>query len=744
MQTSAAIAAAAVAQERAPDATLKVDWDANGNYTDSYDDLSARIESLTITRQLASDLPDEVAGVAGYSSAQLDVVLAGDPTTEADNAWSYFSPFNTASALYGKRRRWRTCQVQLGFAGTTLPAFTGKTTSLKVDVASRSATLSALDNAETMRGPVDLPVVVADNKGDVRPGLPASWVIDYIARACGYYATPPARSTPLWAATFAGSAYPHVGTIHRTLQAGGLPVTTAVGKFIQAINSNLPILEYNTAASGSTNNNAEVLMDGWIYTQGGTGFNGIAELTSTLGSTTANKISLTLDATSNHLMLGVRRTASGTITWYDSGVAVPLNQWVYVGAHLYVTSSAVTIHFRVNATSATVTGSASSITGQAALNLLSFGSAEDNTGFFAAGVNRAEAWQVSNPGTTTSAPTWNNGYVSTATIQASLNSLIVTVPTQASAWDTVQAIAAAEFATVGFDESGNFTYYTRNRWTAAPYTTSQRTISSADSLTALSTSEDITQVRNHIRAAATPAALNTAGWVWNLSTVTSVPASGSTTVTADLGGPVYGLSTSIRYASSSGMSGQSQYRANAKADGSGAAVSNLTFTVTVSAAQIVTITITNPNAFIVYLVSSSGFTDPAGTPSLALWGQQVLFATSAQPDLSSAGVTIPAQTLVDVSDSTSIGQHGDQLLDVPDNPWRQDGASLNSLATDLLARLKDPPAVLEGLTIIGDPRLQLGDRITVSDIGADFFLSGIVSTFDDTGYTQALSVRAIS
>jgi len=195
------------------------------------------------------------------------------------------------------------------------------------------------------------------------------------------------------------------------------------------------------------------------------------------------------------------------------------------------------------------------------------------------------------------------------------------------------------------------------------------------------------------------------------------------------------------------MSGQSQYRANRARDGSGAAVSNLTFTVTVVGAQIITIQVTNPNAFDVYLVSGSGFTDPQGTPSLALWGQPVTFGETQQPDTTSTLNKTTATQTIDVQDATSIGQHGDQLLEISGNPWLQDAMSLTTLANDLLARLKDPLPMLDGLTIVGDPRLQLGDRVTIIEpalgLNSDFFITGIVDTFDGS-YTQALTVRAIS
>lgn len=743
MQTSAAIATAAVAQERTPVQTLKVDWDADGTYNQAIDDLTSRVESITIQRQLATDLPDEVSRVAGYSAADLTVTLSGDPTTEADNAGSYFSPFNTASALYGKRRRWRTCQAQIGFGSTTLPVFTGKTTGLQVDSATRTATLTAVDNAETMRGTVDLPVIVASRVTTTGPynlatvGLNSSWVVDYIARACGFYASPPLRTNCSFHATLAGSLACDVGKVSSTASTSTTP-TFVTGKFVQGFTGVFPTWNFGASAP-NLNNGGELLIEGWVNPPSG------AQGLAWINGGGANPIGVSLDITAGGILTAsVRRTVGGTVNTISSGLSVTGSQWNYVAVHVHCTSSTVTIHFRVGGSSATGSFATSSVTGQPALVYVSLAQSQTNLGQTCS----YEAWQVSNPGTTTSAPTWNDSFTATSTIQASLNNLTATVPSTISAWEMIQQIAAAEMATTGFDESGNFFYYNRTRWTSAPWTTSQRTINANDSLTAIATAETIDQLRNHVRITATPAAVNVAGWVWNLADAVKVPASSSTTITADMGVPIYNLSTSVRYASTSGLSGQSQYRANRNRDGSGAAVSNLTVTVAVAAGQLATITITNPNAFDAYMVSGSGFTDPQGTPSLALWGQQVLFAQSAQPDMSTAGVTVPAQVIADVSDSTSISQHGDQLLDLSGNPWLQDGSSITTLASDLLARLKDPLPMLDGLTIIGDPRLQLGDRVTIVEptlgLNSDFFLTGITSTFDASGYTQALTVRAIS
>lgn len=760
---SGTLTAAITAQERHPVQQVFVDWDNDGTFSQAIDDQTARVESITMDRTLTTDLPDTVNLLAGYSVATAVVVLSGNPRDETDDAPGYYSPYSTSSPIYGKRRRWRTAEINVGFVGTAgaelLTAFTGKTRSLASNGVNRTATLEILDNAETMRGHVDIPLVVADDHAGStsptypsnRPNLNGSWVVDYVARQCGYYAAPPLRSNVVWAASFAGSAYPEVGSVLNISDNLSAPVSFVDGQFIQGVHGNQgtgsgTLLDYATSGTVSTNNGGEVLAEGWVWYQTSAGSRqAFCEVTSASKTLGANKITL-LSSSADTLLVAVRRTNGGAITVWNSGLGFNASAWNYVGVHVYFTSTSIVIHARTRSSSATTTLASSSVTGQPTLDAVTIGQGEDDSGLYVDGsFQNYEAWQVSQSATTTSAPSWNDAYIGNSTIQPSLNTLTAVVPSDGAAIDVIQQIAAAELATAGFDEAGRFTFYTRDRWTSPPYTTSQRTID-ASSLKDLTVTEAVDQVRNRIRATSSPAAVQNAGYIWRAAEVIRVRASSSVNVVAKLDQAATNVDTSVTQSTTNNPN-SSFYRANTKPDGAGSTVT-VGVTATVIDGTSVHLVITNGLGTDVYLVNPTGFTDAQGTPALALWGQSVLYAQSPVPDSTTVGDTAPTQTVSDVSDATSITQHGEQLLEIPVNPWLQNGDSLGTLVADLLARLKDPAPVVTGLSIPYDPRLQLGDRVTVVadqfGLSADFFLTGIhVTQAATAGANQTLDTRAV-
>ncbi len=154
-------------------------------------------------------------------------------------------------------------------------------------------------------------------------------------------------------------------------------------------------------------------------------------------------------------------------------------------------------------------------------------------------------------------------------------------------------------------------------------------------------------------------------------------------------------------------------------------------------------TITNPNPFDVWLVQPEGY-EEAGRPALSLWGQLVRTEAAEMDN----GTPTSSRLVVEASDAASIGRYGEQLLDLPANPWRQDASGLGQLAADLLGYLKDPKPVLTNLSVVADPRLQLCDRVLIRDpaglvFQGQFHLTGINTSFDGGGLSQQISARAV-
>lgn len=97
---------------------------------------------------------------------------------------------------------------------------------------------------------------------------------------------------------------------------------------------------------------------------------------------------------------------------------------------------------------------------------------------------------------------------------------------------------------------------------------------------------------------------------------------------------------------------------------------------------------------------------------------------------------------------TSIAKFMPQTLDVS-GPWVQEYMDNQGLVSKLLTKTSGPSPVTDGITIAGDPRLQMGDTIRLRDDPGfgqrfDMQILGIRRTFDiDSGLTDDLTVELL-
>lgn len=105
-------------------------------------------------------------------------------------------------------------------------------------------------------------------------------------------------------------------------------------------------------------------------------------------------------------------------------------------------------------------------------------------------------------------------------------------------------------------------------------------------------------------------------------------------------------------------------------------------------------------------------------------------------------------TAFSMSNATSLNKFGPQGLELKGD-WYQEVFDYGGLVTKLLARTGEPIPTTDAITVPGDPRLQLGDAITVEDpdgMGSEMKMQvlGITRTFDrDSGLTDTLSVEVV-
>ena len=761
MQTVSATLQAAIEAPERPKALvrLRIDWARTGSYADVIDDLSADVESVDLNRDLTTDLPPQAKLFSGAAAAEATITLAhNDPGQDPfKHTAFYYSPLNSASPLFGYRRRGAPAILEFGFVTAAGPEYvtvlTGSVRSLQVTSGGRVAVMRIADNSETMRRQVSLPMVIADGETSsgnvIRPNLNTTFLADWVARKCGYYASPPPRANCLLSVTHHGSGYPEVGGIQHHNGANGsklayspTPDFPTAAKWVQAVNtdgSSGQELSFILSAAGgttSTNNGGQYLWEGWrkFNTTGQDQPLFIAYIT----GAGAPYISAFWQASTSRFTVTCQRSSgSAQETTGLSGPSVsPGTGWHYWAVQVSFTSTQIQVTFRYDSTTTgPVNVTSSSITGQANLNTV--GIARGKVGGFAAGWfdGLSEADQVTGESTTT---TWNNAYTPNAEIHASQNidnRLVATPAAKEEGWSLFQAIAASEFATAGFDELGKLFYWPRDRWTQSPYTTSQRTLTAAASLKELETVEAIDQVRNRVVLRTQIPEVLDSSTVWKLGSRAKIPANGSKTIWVSLNDPVGNVDTSFVYGTALGSS---RYLAGTQLDGQGDQISDLSFAVSVLSPTSIKIVVSNPHGFVVYLAGDENASAVySGKPYLWLDAQIVNFSQE----------NTNSNERAEATDATSITNYGEQLLELEDSDFRQDTDDIQAIADDLVSDLADPGPALSDVPVVGDPRLQLGDRVTIVDPGglamsADFHLSSCDLSFEDGALSGVISLRS--
>ncbi|RKT85596.1 hypothetical protein SAMN05421805_1183 [Saccharopolyspora antimicrobica] len=230
------------APERTFATRFRVDWDRDGRFAHPLSDLSRFVKPWRREHIVSSTAPDELLLIEGHAAARLTVPLAGDVHDEPIAV--QFAPYNRDSLLFGVDVEG--ADVELDVAVWTdehgfewFPQFRGVVRSPATDRGDGTVVLECLDNAEKLRGLVQLPPYALWERhlqrGFKRGQLiDSSSLIDLAARAGGFTMGPrgfswpdelsaaPYRTGVVLSVPMHGSILPEVGTldneqgIHRT------------------------------------------------------------------------------------------------------------------------------------------------------------------------------------------------------------------------------------------------------------------------------------------------------------------------------------------------------------------------------------------------------------------------------------------------------------------------------------------------------------------------------------------------
>lgn len=189
--------AAIVAAERQFHVRLLVDWDRDGSYDHVLSDMSKYVKSASTDRSLKGGAPESVAIIEGSGAAQLDVSLSGYYLNLPFSA--VFSPYQGQSPFWMQDIVGAEVTYEIGVQTSVgmvwYPQFIGNIRDITPDRGSGYVTLSALDRVELLRRPILFPAWAIyeyhASRGIIESQLcDSQWVIDHCLRKCGVSPTP--------------------------------------------------------------------------------------------------------------------------------------------------------------------------------------------------------------------------------------------------------------------------------------------------------------------------------------------------------------------------------------------------------------------------------------------------------------------------------------------------------------------------------------------------------------------------
>jgi hypothetical protein len=189
---------AILSPERHFRARVLVDWNLNGTFDHELSDVSAFVEDISTDRALEGSAPAEILLVEGFSAAQMVVKLGGEYNGQSLS--NLFSPYNPKSPFF--KRISVSAEIKYSlivesvYGGFEYPQFVGNIRTISPDRASSNVEITALDRAEKLAKPVIFPPFAMDEfwancKGRRKSQqTDTSWIVDHCLRQCDTSPTP--------------------------------------------------------------------------------------------------------------------------------------------------------------------------------------------------------------------------------------------------------------------------------------------------------------------------------------------------------------------------------------------------------------------------------------------------------------------------------------------------------------------------------------------------------------------------
>lgn len=670
-----------------------------------------QIQSWSVERSYDTDLPPAMRAFSGSASAQLSLELGGTGDANAPALYGPWAPHATADIA----RPGQSVTHSWGMNGTNLPAFRGTVRSRSAVSGTDTVSLTALDGAERLRAPAQLPA----------PGLgvfggqtfaSTTWCADHLLRSAGFHSCPPPRQGCIFYASLHGGAQPDIGSLAIATDVDGwtsenapwssaLKTTQEAGKETYA--GYWPETRLSSVYSGG------IFMEVWADNRGAVPASG--RTVSIEASWGTGTIAFRVDFPAGKVTMTL---GTSVLTSTVSALTTQSGRW-HLAAHILLDPAGG---------KPTAAAFVTAPDGQQFIDTprafaTSMGSSTMNGVSLRGAGLRLEGLQVTKmPARPSGATVTQRGqWVRGASVDSPTGYLYAIPRVSGTTWDVLSQIAQASLSTVELREDGTVAWRNPSRFTTAPGTANV-TVTSAREISALTLTDEIDACRNQVRVPFQ--AWNTAG------------------LDPD---PGYFLDDGIHT-----VTPGSSWTARVQLPDADFDPLYPPFVDADATTTNTSILITAANGFpLAHAAEITGKRQLDGSYEVT-----VVNVTSGNIDVRRLVVRYvradsekPATTFSWMSQSApSQRWFGTQLFELPESPWIQRWDEAVRIA-DLLRDAGAFPAPLLGdVDILPDPRIQLGDVVRVVDrTGAALdtlaWVVGIKTSGGADAVTQTLTLR---
>ncbi|WP_031076615.1 hypothetical protein [Streptomyces sp. NRRL S-118] len=672
-------------------------------------DVSEQVQSWQLERSYSTDLPDAMRAFSGSSSAQLQLQLSGTGGKSAPALYSPWAPRSTGDIA-------RPGQSVVHLYGTdagVLPAFRGTLRNRSAASGTDTVQLTALDGAERLHGPAELPKPYAGFYWR-RPVATATWCVDELLRQAGVHSCPPPRypefdpAAPLtlvYASLHGGFAatygQPEVvpDPRHYSWTRQGAPHEMALVPHAAAPDTNAMTATW-FPRSRVTVPGSRLFAEAWVNSAVGFGSSVVLELDLNRTGTQTGRLRLAVDFSTGQVFMhsGTREGSGYYYTWDIPALKEKPGVW-HIGGLFDTTSTGTTVQPTVQPFLTAPDGTHHPCNPATFSHPYAEQPAAELYQLRLVTQLAAEAVQLTSglAAAPTAAEFAQRTWVKEAELDDAILPLYAVPRVSGSQWDVITQIAKASMSTAEFDERGVFHWRNYTRF-AKPPTSPDLTLTSVRDIAALTVTEEIDACRNYcVQPFKDWSSVKvTNGTAYNDTAVREVPGNSSVTLKYVLADEEFDVGPPNVDDDQSVAPGFSVRFAASNAAGADAVKGAVDILARREEGCLV-LRFTNRTGRRLYTVTEDG------KPSVHI--QTLKPSTEA----------VERQATSWISGSTSEKYHGRQEFYAEASDWIQDYRAAQELADAMRVAGQYPVPVLGEVEVLYDPRIQLGDVVRVVD-----------------------------